>query len=80
MGIDTERCEFQVQQSDTERKRDKRICEREVHKLTLQLIQLQESTGLEAAALKAQVRELEEEKKKTKDRILFKQGGLGRAA
>ena len=50
MGIDTERCEFQVQQSDTERKRDKRICEREVHKLALQLIQLQESTGAEAAA------------------------------
>ena len=72
MGIDTERCEFQVQQSDTERKRDKRICEREVHKLTLQLIQLQESTGLEAAALKAQVRELEEEKKNdAKARTVF---------
>ena len=72
MGIDTERCEFQVQQSDTERERDKRICEREVHKLTLQLIQLQESTGLEAAALKAQVRELEEEKKNdAKARTVF---------
>ena len=72
MGIDTERCEFQVQQSDTERKRDKRICEREVHKLTLQLIQLQESTGLEAAALKAHVRELEEDKKNdAKARTLF---------
>jgi hypothetical protein len=62
MGIDTERCEFQVQQSDTERKRDKKICEREVHKLTLQLNQLQESTGLEAAALKEQVSVLEVEK------------------
>ena len=64
MGTDiTERCEFQVQQSNTERERDNRISEREVHKLALQLIQLQESTGTEAAALKAQVRELEQKKK-----------------
>jgi hypothetical protein len=63
MGIDTERCEFKVQQANTERERDNRISEREVHNLALQLIQLQESTGTEAAALKAQVRELEQKKK-----------------
>jgi hypothetical protein len=73
MGTDiTERCEFQVQQSNTERERDNRISEREVYKLALQLIQLQERTGTEASALKAQVRELEQEKKKNaKARTVF---------
>jgi hypothetical protein len=72
MGIDNELCVLQVQQSNTERKRDNRISEREVHKLGLQLIQLQERTGIEAAALKAQVRELQQEKKDyAKARTLF---------
>ena len=72
MGIDTERCVFEVQQSKTERERDNKISGREVNKLALQLIQLQESTGTENAALKAQVHELELEKKKNaKAKTLF---------
>ena len=72
MGIDTERCVFEVQQSKTERERDNKISGREVNKLALQLIQLQESTGTETAALKAQVHELELEKKKNaKAKTLF---------
>jgi hypothetical protein len=63
MGIDNELCAIQVEQSNTERERDKIKADRKVHKLGLQLLQLQESTGIEAAALKAQVRELEQEKK-----------------
>jgi hypothetical protein len=72
MGIDTQRCELQVQQANTERELDNKISEREVTKLALQLIQLQERTGTEASALKAQVRELEQEKKKdAKARTVF---------
>lgn len=72
MGIETERFEFQVQQSNTERERDNKISEREINKLALQLVQLQERTVTETSALKAQVRELEQEKKNdAKARTVF---------
>lgn len=72
MGIETERFEYQVQQSNTERERDNKISEREINKLALQLVQLQERTVTETSALKAQVRELEQEKKNdAKARTVF---------
>jgi hypothetical protein len=66
MGIDTDRCEFKVQQAQTELDRVMKLSERQVNNLALQIIKLQDCKATEEAAFKEQVRALEQEKNKTR--------------
>jgi hypothetical protein len=64
MGIYSDRCEFKVQQAQTELDRVMKLAEQQVNNLALQIIQLQDCKATEEAAFKEQVRALEQEKKK----------------
>ncbi len=62
MGIDSERCELQVQQANTERDRVTKVSARECNSLAWQLLQLNNKKTTEAAFLNDKVRDLEVDK------------------